>query len=386
MLTVAPGSRSNRPSRHADPLAELYRSPATPRNPHSEYDRTARYQEPHDLEQPPHYNLSGRSNTHYDHGPPSGYSRFQDPHYGDHHHPRPFPGHQQEEQYEHEDASYEYDQRYRRAQRIEGVRRYPHDPRYDNDQRLRHDARYEQDDQHDYAEGDDNYEQEGLGEAIGPDEPSPEDHQPTMGGHISIQPGHPNRVSTQGELDPRMSVVRDFDEFQLSVPGYVVQDLDYFEPGKVFSILWHESDGRDGRANNTHVSAGPLFRGRYNQAIYSTIRRMVVLRAFDQHSWCYSISTYGGRGLAKPGVDPSKHAIVHMADTPPRLGSNEPETTKEPLEVDPERFDETLHPKSRLNFGKIYTVEHNVKVLPIGVISAASMPRFIAYARAELAI
>jgi hypothetical protein len=30
-----------------------------------------------------------------------------------------------------------------------------------------------------------------------------------------------------------MSVVRDFDEFQLSVPGYVVQDLDYFEPGKV---------------------------------------------------------------------------------------------------------------------------------------------------------
>jgi hypothetical protein len=74
-----------------------------------------------------------------------------------------------------------------------------------------------------------------------------------------------------------------------------------------------------------------------------------------------------------------------MTDTQPRLGSNEPDMTKDPLEVDPERFDETLHPKSRLNFGKIYTVEHNVKVLPIGQISEASMPTFIAYARAELA-
>ncbi|KAL2794947.1 hypothetical protein BJX66DRAFT_177861 [Aspergillus keveii] len=162
-----------------------------------------------------------------------------------------------------------------------------------------------------------------------------------------------------------MSVVRDSEEFQLSVPGYVVQDLDYFVTGKVFSILWHENDGRDGRANNTHVSNGPLFRGRYNQAIYSTIRRMVVLRAFDQYSWCFAISTYGNRGLAKPGVDPSKHAIVHMTDTQPRLGSNEPDMTKDPLEI--------------------YTVEHNVKVLPIGQISEASMPTFIAYARAELA-
>jgi hypothetical protein len=75
-----------------------------------------------------------------------------------------------------------------------------------------------------------------------------------------------------------------------------------------------------------------------------------------------------------------------MSGTPPRLGLNEPDTTKEPLEVDPEQFDERLHPKSRLDFGKIYTVEHNVKVLPIGKISEASMPNFIAYARAELAI
>ncbi|KAL3452806.1 hypothetical protein BJX65DRAFT_154895 [Aspergillus insuetus] len=293
MLTVAPGSRSNRPSRHAaaygspDLLADFHRSPATPRNPQPGYGRTAHYQELHGLAQPQNYNLSGQSNPHYDRGPPPGYAHVEDPYYSDHHHSRSFPGHEQEEQYEHEEqyAPYEYDQRYRRDQRIEGAPRYPHDPRYDNDH-VQHDPRFEQDDQHDYAEDDDNYEHDGLDEAIGPDEPAPEDHQQRTGGSIRIHPGHPNRVSTQGELDPRMSVVRDSEEFQLSVPGYVVQDLDYFVTGKVFSILWHENDGRDGRANNTHVSNGPLFRGRYNQAIYSTIRRMVVLRAFGQYSWC----------------------------------------------------------------------------------------------------
>ncbi|KAJ0426927.1 hypothetical protein BJY00DRAFT_3590 [Aspergillus carlsbadensis] len=195
---------------------------------------------------------------------------------------------------------------------------------------------------------------------------------------------HPYRVSTQGALDPRMSTIRDSGESRLSVPGYVVQYPAYFGPGKVFSILWHENDGRD--SNGTHVSAGPLFRGKYGEAIYSTIRRMVVFKAFEQYSWCFSISTYGGRGLAKPGIDASKHTIAFMSGTAPRVGSNEPLMVKEPLAVDPERFDESLHSKSRLNFGKIYTVEHNVKVLPIGVIAEVSMPKFISYARAELAI
>ncbi|KAL3463917.1 hypothetical protein BJX64DRAFT_107627 [Aspergillus heterothallicus] len=181
-----------------------------------------------------------------------------------------------------------------------------------------------------------------------------------------------------------MSIVRQSAESQLSVPGYVVQHPEYFVTGKVFSILWHENDGRS--TNATHVSVGPLFRGKYGEAIYSTIRRMVVVRAFDQYSWCFSISTYGGRGLAKPGVDPSKHTIVYMSGTEPRLSPNEPLMPKEPLEVDPTRLDETLHLKSRLNFGKIYTVEHNVKVLPIGEIAKPSMPKFISYARTELAI
>ena len=59
---------------------------------------------------------------------------------------------------------------------------------------------------------------------------------------------------------------------------------------------------------------------------------------------------------------------------------------KEPLEVVPENPSENLDYMSRLNFSKIYTVEHNVKVLPIGRISSRSMTRFLEYARYELAL
>lgn len=57
---------------------------------------------------------------------------------------------------------------------------------------------------------------------------------------------------------------------------------------------------------------------------------------------------------------------------------------KEPLEVAVESRDETLNPMSRLDFGKIHTVEHNVKVLPIGRITTKSMTRFMQYTRDEM--
>lgn len=59
--------------------------------------------------------------------------------------------------------------------------------------------------------------------------------------------------------------------------------------------------------------------------------------------------------------------------------------SKEALEVEPAKPDQKLDPMSRLNFGKVYTVEHNVKVLPVGRITDGSMARFNSYVRYELA-
>lgn len=54
---------------------------------------------------------------------------------------------------------------------------------------------------------------------------------------------------------------------------------------------------------------------------------------------------------------------------------------KQPLEVVVESRDDSLHPMSRLNFGKVLKVEHDVKVKPIGRVTSRSMTRFIEYTR-----
>lgn len=68
------------------------------------------------------------------------------------------------------------------------------------------------------------------------------------------------------------------------------------------------------------------------------------------------------------------------------MKKNEPKMSKEPLEVEPARPDQKLDPMSRLNFGKVYTVEHNVKVLPVGKITDRSMARFNSYVKHEFSL
>ncbi|KAL2796646.1 hypothetical protein BJX66DRAFT_299557 [Aspergillus keveii] len=164
-------------------------------------------------------------------------------------------------------------------------------------------------------------------------------------------------------------------DFRIAQIRYSVQDRDYFQPGKVFSILWHENDGRDG------VSGGAIWRSRYAQVTSSTVQHMVVLKAFEQYSWCFTIITHNSRYR---DFDPSKHAVIYMSDTVPEDTSDEPRMVKEPLAVERERADATLDQQSRLNFGKIYTVEHDVKVAPVGMLSEESLARFVQYARVDL--
>jgi len=87
------------------------------------------------------------------------------------------------------------------------------------------------------------------------------------------------------------------------------------------------------------------------------------------------------QGANKPGIDLRAHAIVHMRDNPPKEKYMERRLDKEPLKVIPETPGAKLELSSLLNFSKIYTVEHNVKVKSIGRISEESMPRLLAYWR-----
>ena len=93
------------------------------------------------------------------------------------------------------------------------------------------------------------------------------------------------------------------------------------------------------------------------------------------------IYTYNGKGLAKRGVNVQDHALIHNQGTNPQADPREPRMTKRSLEFVPSTPDQALDSMSRLNFGKIYTVEHNVKVLKVGRISTKSMGTFTNYAR-----
>jgi hypothetical protein len=80
------------------------------------------------------------------------------------------------------------------------------------------------------------------------------------------------------------------------------------------------------------------------------------------------ILTYGHEGLTRHGVNPEDHAVVYSSKQqgPRILAGEERLITKRPVRIDLDNPAHKLDPTSRLNYAKIYTVEHNVKVLFIG--------------------
>lgn len=83
------------------------------------------------------------------------------------------------------------------------------------------------------------------------------------------------------------------------------------------------------------------------------------------------IQTYRRQGATKVGVLVQDHAVIYTGgerDPPPPPLAGEG-ITKQALRVVADGY-ETLDVCSRINFGKTYTVEHNVKVLSIGIIAS----------------
>ncbi|KAJ5835432.1 hypothetical protein N7447_001458 [Penicillium robsamsonii] len=62
----------------------------------------------------------------------------------------------------------------------------------------------------------------------------------------------------------------------------------------------------------------------------NSIRHMVVVK--EQRRCCRPITTYHGQGMAKAGIDRSKHAVVHIRCDRPRTVQAESGVTKRPLE------------------------------------------------------
>lgn len=151
----------------------------------------------------------------------------------------------------------------------------------------------------------------------------------------------------------------------------------FFKFGKVFLSLWVEPSGvhsRNGRADSESSTNEDEFPVAFGERAFAKIRRFIVVRPMMQASICVAISTHSGEGIARlPGM-PFKHAIVHTGRLPPLPLPGEAEAEfLTSIRVDSDVPGQSLHPASRVDFGKLYTVEHNMKVKPYGVVNQYSM-------------
>lgn len=78
------------------------------------------------------------------------------------------------------------------------------------------------------------------------------------------------------------------------------------------------------------------------------------------------ILTYIRQGCKKKGVKPAKHGIIHELNTKPRPLDGEPKLGFKPIRLEITVTGERLARESRVNYSKLVTVEHNVKVFFIG--------------------
>ncbi|KAI0440060.1 hypothetical protein F4803DRAFT_528877 [Xylaria telfairii] len=133
---------------------------------------------------------------------------------------------------------------------------------------------------------------------------------------------------------------------------------------QVFKVLWSEPTGTIG--GDAPISDIRMVNDEKGQ-FYVGYRRFIIVSTDESHhSTCVPILTYDRRGCSKKGVKPSKHGIAYVAGQKPKLLRNEPNLGFDPVPVVMTVEGETLARESRIDYSKLITIEHNVKVYFIG--------------------
>ncbi|KAH7370064.1 hypothetical protein BKA65DRAFT_487615 [Rhexocercosporidium sp. MPI-PUGE-AT-0058] len=159
-------------------------------------------------------------------------------------------------------------------------------------------------------------------------------------------------------------------------PEFKVHPSSFFKPGRVFKVLWAEPEGNTVNSSATSITDYTLQTRFDGENVYTSIRRFVIVAADQGHCQCLPILTYKRYATLKNGVKADHHAIVHMGDPAPKPLPGESLSLK-PIKIKAKTPRDRLKPQSRINYAKIYTVEHNVKVLFIGEVSRSSRRTFM---------
>ena len=86
---------------------------------------------------------------------------------------------------------------------------------------------------------------------------------------------------------------------------------------------------------------------------------------------CPSLAITNG-GVSKSGTNKSEHSIIYTGKAPPEaLPQEAPQRGErgmrpEPIRVEPDSPEDKLDPLSRIDYGKVHTIQHNIKVQSFG--------------------
>lgn len=197
----------------------------------------------------------------------------------------------------------------------------------------------------------------------------------------SVSTVPPGNISIKGDntFYPQSAQISQLDT------RYKLHPHAFFKQGNVFAILWHEPGSPESPKGYT-TAQQELTVGKYNELIYSTIRRMVVVKEGHGFCVCIQINSYGSRGLKKFRNIPREvhnHSIIHMSDTNPSyIDKDEPRTNKRAISVNKASSYQSLARESRLCYSQPHTVQHNVKAMHVGQVTATSLPWLIHYYKA----
>lgn len=108
-------------------------------------------------------------------------------------------------------------------------------------------------------------------------------------------------------------------------------------------------------------------RGKHGEHFFFKVRPFVVVRENHNFCLCLPLTTYGGKGTLKRGINVNDYAAVYDSRQEPFMDMKET-LSKTPFPIHIEDQKEKIDRMTRLNFGRVYTVEHRVKALKVGMI------------------
>jgi hypothetical protein len=190
------------------------------------------------------------------------------------------------------------------------------------------------------------------------------------GGHMHTMPQTDNRTS---QSPAHRYVAGTSGEREKLDPRYKVRNQDYkkfFQAGRVFSTLW--TVPASGMTNNNETFTSYV---KYGEKVHTKIRRFVVVKQKTRSCTCLPVTSYEGKGFKKPDIDISEHGPIYSSKRPRSV----PEITKKALKVILSKNADPLKDPSLINYGCMYTVETNVKVMDVGLLDKDSLELLLDY-------